>query len=77
MAQLQQQVQEAQKQQKQQQKQQQRGQGAGGVIAGVNVTPPPRRALLRVDVEGRVWLLLEPEEDGEGSGERDYWRSFG
>lgn len=68
VSQLQQQVQQAQAQQQQ---------GNGGVS-----TKTARRALLRVDVGARVWLLLEPEE-GPGAaavvgreGEGDYWQAF-
>jgi hypothetical protein len=72
-------------QQQQQQKQQQaqananaNANAAATATAAAAVAALPRRVLLRVDVGGRVWLLLEPEEAGgpaEG-GSGDYWKAF-
>ena len=78
-AQLQQQVAALQQQVQSQQSQQSQASSSGNGNGGGGGRTPGR-ALLRVDVSGRVWLLLESEGEGVGrerEGEGDYWQSFG
>jgi hypothetical protein len=68
---LQQQVQQLQQQQQQQQA------NGGATVGAAGAGAAAGRALLRVDVGGRVWLLLEPVVEGGKEGEGDFWRAFG